>query len=49
MIDAGNSLVNVAFASTVEFECARLGGFEREARPIRMCLFRNRIDLCENR
>ena len=49
MIDADNSLINVAPALAVVLEGSGLGGFEGVARPVCLYLFRNRIDLCENR
>jgi len=49
MIDAYNRLVNVPPALAAEAEGSGLGGFERIARPVSLYLFRNRLDLCENR
>ena len=49
MIDADNCLVKVAPALTIEVEGSGLGGLEGVARPVNMYLFRNRLDLSENR
>ena len=49
MIDADNSLINVAPALAAEAESSGLGGFEGVARPVGLYLFRNRFDLDEDR
>ena len=49
MIDADNSLINVAPALAVVLEGSGLGGFEGVARPVGLYLFRNRFDLDEDR
>ena len=49
MVNANNCLVNVALALSDEAEGSGLGGFEGVARPVGLYLFRNRIDLGEDR
>ena len=49
MVDTDNCLINVALALATEVEGSGLGGFEGVARPVGLYLFRNRLDLCENR
>ena len=49
MIDAHNRLVDIPPALAAESEGSGLGGLERVTRPVCLYLFRNRIDLDEDR
>ena len=49
MIDADNSLINVAPALAVVLEGSGLGGLEGVARPCGLDRFQNRLDLDEDR
>jgi len=49
MVDTDNCLINVALALAPEVEGSGLGGFERVARPVCLYIFRNRLDLGQDR